>query len=67
MSSLRRNKNGYSRRQFLKIIPIGIVTGLVASAVSGKLITMVFAKSHKYPTFPEGSIFTPDRDQHEAI
>ncbi len=52
----------FSRRLFLKGVPLGIAGAFVVSSISRTL----FSRSRgddKYPTFPEGSIFAPGKKQ----
>ncbi len=47
---------GYTRRQFLKGVSLGITGAVVATTIVGRLL----GRRTGPPTVPEGSIYTPD-------
>jgi anaerobic selenocysteine-containing dehydrogenase len=63
MKTPRKAGKGYSRRQFLKGIPLGAVAAVAVGAISGRLIASALGRRRKPPVFPEGSIFTPADDE----
>ena len=62
-----REKRLFSRRDFLKGVPLGIAGALVATAVSGRLISLISRRRRQPPVFPEGSIFTPAKERRTKI
>ncbi len=54
---------GLSRRSFLKGIPIGIAGAFALTALVGRFGQR---SQDNYPTFPEGSIFTPAKDRRDV-
>ena len=62
MDQRPRMKSHYSRRQFLKGLPLGMGGALVLGVVLSKLLPTVFTRHRRPPVFPKGSIFTPARD-----
>ncbi len=59
-----KEQKRFSRRSFLKGIPVGIASVAVISALGGRLTAG--RKASQYPKFPEGSIFTPDKRHTDA-
>lgn len=57
-----------SRRAFLKGVPLGVAGAFVLNSISRGLFFSKPKDSSQYPTFPEGSIFTPvkGRDRTDA-
>ena len=51
----------YSRRDFLKGLPIGVAGAFAVSMVVGRLPSFL-ARRRRPPVFREGSIFTPSAD-----
>ena len=58
MDREKKPKQGYSRRDFLKGVPVAVVGGLVLSVVSRRL----FRGRRKALVLPEDSIFKPAED-----
>jgi hypothetical protein len=55
----------FSRRSFLKGIPLGIAGAFVLGSISRSLFSKS-QESDQYPSFPEGSIFTPAKDKNRT-
>lgn len=56
MDEPKSSRRGYTRRQFLKGVPLGITGAVVATTIVGRLL----GRRSNPPVFPEGSIYTPD-------
>ncbi len=54
-----------SRRSFLKGVPLGIAGAFVLSSISRGLFSRS-QESDQYPTFPDGSIFTPAKAKNHT-
>ena len=63
MSEKRESKRGFTRRQIIKSLPIGIAGAVALSVVSGRLISG-FVRRRQMPDLPDDSIFAPDRDRY---
>lgn len=55
----------FSRRSFLKGVPLGIAGAFVLGTISRGLFSKS-QESDQYPAFPEGSIFTPAKDKNRT-
>ena len=55
----------YSRRDFLRGVPIGVAGAFVLSIFSEGLLSKVLKRRRRMAGFPKDSIFTPAKDQHE--
>ena len=62
-----RAKRLYSRREFLKGVPIGIGGVFVLAVISRRLLGLTSRWRSQPPAFPEGSIFTPAKDRHTDL
>ena len=60
-------KRIYSRREFLKGVPLGIAGAFVASLVFSRFIPSILTRRRQPPIFPEGSIFTPARGRRNRV
>ena len=56
-------KRFYSRRDFLKGIPLGIGGIFALAMVSRRLFSFRSRRPSQPPVFPEGSIFTPAKNR----
>ncbi len=56
MDEPKSSGRSYTRRQFLKGLSLGITGAVVATTIVGRLL----GRRTGPPTFPEGSIYTPD-------
>ena len=56
----------YSRREFLKGVPLGVAGVFVLGVVSSRLLTFA-SRRRRPPVFPKGSIFTPAKDSRTEI
>lgn len=56
----------FSRRQFLKGLPMGAVAALAVGAVAGRFVASALRRRSGPPAFPEGSIFTPAEDRNRS-
>ena len=61
-----RSKPIYSRRSFLKGIPLGIAAAVAVGVVSRRLMQSALGRSGPQ-VFPEGSIFTPAKDRKRRL
>jgi hypothetical protein len=59
MSDKRESKLGFTRRQIIKSLPVGIAGAVALTVVSGRLISG-FVRRRQMPDLPEDSIFAPD-------
>ena len=66
MERKSEKKRAFSRRDFLKGVPLGLAGGFVLSSLTGKLFPSGSRARSKPPEFPEGSIFTPAKDRTEV-
>ena len=55
MNETKSSGRGYTRRQFLKGVSLGIAGAVVATTIVGRLL----GRRSGPPVFPEGSIYTP--------
>ena len=63
MSEKSDSKKGFTRRQILKGVPIGLAGAAVFSMVSGRVVSK-FVRRSQMPNFPEDSIFAPDKSRY---
>ncbi len=63
MSDKTESKKGFTRRQILKGVPIGIAGAAVLSVVSGRMVSG-FVRRRQMPNVPEDSIFAPDKNRY---
>ena len=63
MSEKADSKKGFTRRQILKGVPIGLAGAAVFSLVSGRVVSK-FVRRNQMPNVPEDSIFAPDRNRY---
>ncbi len=59
MADKSKSQRGVSRRQFMKALPVGIVSALAVGVVSGRLAGSLFRRNQTQSQLPEDSIFTP--------
>ena len=52
----------YSRREFVKGIPLGLAGAFVLAVVSGRLLSIASRRRRRPPVVPPGSIFTAAED-----
>lgn len=62
-----KGKRVYSRRDFMKGVPIGIAGALVLSVVSDGLLSTVLKRRRKNSEFAKDSIFTPAKNKKNKI
>ena len=65
MSQEPRKKRTYTRRSFLKGLPLGIAGALLAGVVSRRLLGAGLGRIRRPSVFSKGSIFSPARDRQE--
>ena len=63
MDDRKEPKRGFTRRQFLKGVPIGIVGAAALTVVSGRFVS-AFVRRRRMPDLPQDSIFAPDRNRY---
>ena len=56
MNESKSSGRGYTRRQFLKGVSLGITGAVVATTLVGRLL----GRRSGPPVFPERAIYTPD-------
>lgn len=56
-------KRGFTRRQFLKGVPIGIAGAAALTVVSSRFVS-AFVRRRRTPDLPQDSIFAPDRSRY---
>ena len=59
MSQKRESKRGFTRRQIIKSIPVGIAGAVAFTLVSGRLVSG-FVRRRQKSDLPDDSIFAPD-------
>lgn len=59
-----KNSRGVTRRQFIKIAPIGVAGALALTVLSKRILGSIFHRQKESIRLPENSIFTPDRDRY---
>ena len=57
-------KRGFTRRQFLKGVPIGIVGAAALTVVSSRFVSAFVWRRRQMPDLPQDSIFAPDRSRY---
>ena len=67
MNSLSKGKRVYSRRDFFKVVPISIASGLIFGSLSRTLSFVGIGRRRNPPVFPKGSIFTPAKRSGDEI
>ncbi len=63
MNDKNEPKGGFTRRQFLKGVPIGIAGAAALTVVSGRFVS-AFVRRRRMPDLPKDSIFAPDRSRY---
>ena len=63
MSDKAEREKGFTRRQILKGVPLGIAAAAVAGAMAGRAVSG-FVRRRKMPDLPEDSIFAPDKNRY---
>ncbi len=63
MSEKQESVRGFTRRQIIKGVPLGIVGAAAFSLVSGRVVS-AFVKRKRLPDLPEDSIFAPDKSRY---
>ena len=58
-------RSGYSRRQVLKGLSLGLFVGFIANTIPGRLLNPRMRRRREPPVFPEGSIFTAVRPRSD--
>ena len=56
-------KRGFTRRQVLMGVPLGIVGAAALTVVSSRLVS-AFVRRRRMSDLPEDSIFAPDRSRY---
>lgn len=64
MADKSKGQRGVTRRQFMKAVPIGIVSALAVSVISGRLAGSLFRRKPNQSQLPDDSIFAPAKDRH---
>lgn len=59
MADKSKGQRGVTRRQFMKALPVGVVSALAVGVVSGRLTTALFRRNQTQSQLPEDSIFAP--------
>ena len=63
MSDKADSKKGFTRRQILKGVPIGLAGAAIFSVVTGGVVSK-FVRPNQMPNVPEDSIFAPDKNRY---
>ena len=63
MSDKKEPKRGFTRRQILKGVPLGIAGAVALTVVSGRFVS-AFVRRKGMPDLPEDSIFAPDKNRY---
>ena len=63
MSQGPQKNHLYSRRSFLKGLPLGIAGALLAGMVSRRILGAGIGRFRRPPVFSKGSIFAPFKDR----
>ena len=63
MSDKRESKRGFTRRQIIKSLPVGIAGAVALSLVAGRMVSG-FVRRREMPDLPDDSIFAPDRKRY---
>jgi len=67
MDSEKRRERMFSRRQFLKGVPLGVAGAFAFSLLGGKILSRVAGRRDRGVKYPEGSMFKPARDKNTKI
>ena len=59
-------KRSYSRRQFLKGVPIGVAGAAAVGLIVGRFLPSSFRR-RRPPVFAKGSIFTPAKERRTDV
>ena len=59
MSDKHESNRGFTRRQIIKSLPVGIAGAVALSLVSGRLVSGL-VRRRRMPDLPDDSIFAPD-------
>lgn len=65
MAEESKEQKGVTRRQFMKVVPIGIASALVVSVISGRIAKSLFPQNQDQNQLPEDSIFTPAKGRRD--
>ena len=57
-------KRGFTRRQFLMGVPLGIAGAAALTVVSGRFVSAFVRRRRRTPNLPQDSIFAPDRSRY---
>ena len=63
MNEKHEPKRGFTRRQFLKGVPIGIAGAAALTVVSSRFVS-AFVRRRRMSDLPQDSIFAPDRNRY---
>lgn len=63
MNDRNEPKRGFTRRQFLKGVPIGIAGAAALTVVSSRFVS-AFVRRKQMSDLPEDSIFAPDKSRY---
>ncbi len=63
MNDRNEPKRGFTRRQFLKGVPIGIAGAAALTVVSSGFVS-AFVRRGRKSDLPEDSIFAPDKNRY---
>ena len=63
MNDKNEQKRGFTRRQVLKGVPLGIVGAAALTVVSSRFLS-AFVRRKGMPDLPEDSIFAPDKSRY---
>ena len=63
MSDKNEPKRGFTRRQILKGVPLGIAGAAALTVVSSRFVS-AFVRRKGMPDLPEDSIFAPDKNRY---
>ena len=64
MANETRKPSGVTRRQFIKIAPVGIAGALALTIVSKRVMSSLFRRRKESAQLPKDSIFTPANRKH---
>lgn len=57
-------KRGFTRRQFLKGVPIGFAGAAALTVVSSRFVSAFVRRRRQMSDLPQDSIFAPDRSRY---
>ncbi len=63
MNDKNEPKRGFTRRQFLKGVPLGVAGAAALTVVSNRFVS-AFVRRRRMPNLPQDSIFAPDRSRY---